>query len=475
MFTDSIPRSIGDLMDEFRGCFTKPGFENFSMLSIGWIMCIGCHSISRVIQAADVVRTGKHHSSLYRFLTHGAWDADSVAGVIFRLLLPLLPKQITLMVDDTLSHKSGPHIFGTGMHYDSHKSTYGRGTTEGRKSFFAFGHNWVIAAIWVPLPWDPIKGLAIPFLFRLYRSKKHCPKVKYKKRTTMAAEMIDLVTSWLPESRQLLVVADSEYACETILRELPKDVTFTGPMVMDAALYEQADDRKSKGRGRPRKKGKRLPSPTQLAKSRSPWQTLTLRIYGKKVEVKVKSMTCLWYTVTGIRVVKMVVTRDPTGRINDRAYFTTNPESSVEELITQFARRWEIEVVFRNMKQSLGLEDPQNGWWRRPHGSPRPKKRPGPNAKDDVGEKAVKHTLALVFSSYAMNILWYLRHGNPKEDVAWARSEAPWYQRKKHPSFNDMLAAIRRKLWRARLSQHPDSHLGPKEIEAALPHWKLAG
>ncbi len=473
MLTHAIPRSFRELLDEFQDCFTKPGFENFSIMSIGWIMCIGSHSISRVIQAADVVRKGKHHSTLYRFFSKGAWEVDSVAKVIFRLLLPFLPKEITILVDDTLSHKSGPHIFGTAMHYDSHMSTYGRGTSAGSKAFFAFGHNWVIAAIWVPLPWKTTKGLAIPFLFRLYRSKRNCPKKKYRKRTEIAEQMIALVNSWLPEGRQLHIVADSEYACKTIVRELPKGVVFTGPMSMDAALYEQPGD--YQGRGRPQCKGKRLPSPSELARSRTPWTELTLAIYGKEVDVKVKTMICLWYTVAGAQLVRMVVTRDPSGRINDRAYFTTNPKTSVEELISQFARRWEIEVAFRNMKQSLGLQDPQNGWWRRPSRSPRPRKRPGPNSREKVGEKAVNHTLALVFSSYALNIIWYLRHGIPEEDVAWARAEAKWYLHKVHPSYNDMLAAMRKELWMARLSQHPLGRLGREIIALALPHWKLAG
>ena len=165
------------LLAGFAPCFTRPGFENFVTMISGWITCQGRHSISRMIQAASGLDGGKHHSRFYRFLAHGSWATDPVGNVLFQLLLPWLPTQITLILDDTLSHKSGPHIFGAAMHYDAHRSTYGRGTTEGRKGFFAFGHNWVVAALWLPLPWNRDRGLAIPILFRLYRSKKRCPKV----------------------------------------------------------------------------------------------------------------------------------------------------------------------------------------------------------------------------------------------------------------------------------------------------------
>jgi len=472
LFTVPVPQTIRSLVEDFRCCFTKPGFESFVALITGWMICQGRHSISRVIQAAGVVGTGKHHSSLYRFLSDGRWTIDAVGGVLFRLLLRFLPNEITLILDDTLCHKSGPHLFGAAMHYDSHRSTYGRGTSEGSKGFFAFGHNWVVAALWVPLPWSPGRGLAIPILSRLYRSTKRCPKQKYRKRTEIASALIELVASWLPDGRKLHVVADSEYACKTIVRCLPAGVAFTGPMAMDAALYGKP--KPHSGRGRPRRKGKRLRSPSQLAKSRSRWKTLTVTIYGKEVAIKVKTMTCLWYTVAGTRLVRMVVTRDPSGRINDRAYFTTNADCSVQELIVQFARRWEIEVAFRNTKQAMGLEDPQNGWWHRCKGTPRPKKRPGPNPRERVGEKAINHTLATAFVAYALTVTWYLNHGDADKDVARVRNEAPWYRHKTSPSFHDMLAAVRREIWTARLSRHPLTTLAAEEIDAILPHWHLA-
>lgn len=472
MFTTTIPQTVRDLLENFRACFTRPGFESFVALITGWIICQGRHSISRVIQAAGAVAASKHHSCLYRFLSHGRWTIDAVGQVLFRLLLPFSPTEVTLILDDTLCHKSGPHIFGAAMHYDSHASTYGRGTTAGRKGFFAFGHNWVVAALWIPLPWNPARGLAIPILFRLYRSKKRCPESKYRKRTEIAATLIELVTSWLPGDCQLHVVADAEYACQTIVRGLPDNVVFTGPMAMDAALYAQP--RKHRGRGRPRRKGKRLPSPKAFAKSKAPWKKMTLLIYGKKVAVKVKTMVCLWYTVAGTKRVRMVVTRDPSGRINDRAYFTTDADRSEDAVIVQFARRWEIEVAFRNTKQALRLEDPQNGWWHRPKGTRRPKKRPGPNPRERVGEKAITHTLASAFVAYALTIVWYLAHGDADQDVAKVRAEAPWYRQKTTPSFNDMLAAVRRELWVGRLSQHPGTRLGAAEIDAILPHWLLA-
>ncbi len=481
MRTATIPQSVSDLLDSFRTCFTQPGFASFTTMVVGWILCSGRHSVCRVIQASGELGASKHHSSHYRFLSHGRWCTDALGKVLFRKLLRFSSSHVRVAIDDTLCHKGGSHIFGAAMHFDAHTSTYGHGTAGGGKSFFAFGHNWVVVSMWISLPWNPDRGLAIPFLFRLYRSKKRCPKHKYRKRTVIAAEMIELVASWLPSGRTLHFVGDSEYACKTVVRRLPDNVLFTGPMCMDAALHEPPPS--YSGMGRPRVVGKRLPSPKEIAKSKSRWKKLTLVIYGRTVIINVKSMRCLWHTVAGPKLVQAVVTRDPSGRLNDRAYFSTIDNQAeradknrdpVAAVIIEFARRWEIEVAFRNTKQAMGLEDPQNGWWRRSVGSPRLKKRPGPNAKEKVGEKAVNHTLACAFVAYAITIVWYLEHGQAEDDVARVRSEAPWYRHKTHPSFIDMLAAVRRELWVDRLSRHPDLNLGREEVDAILPQWHLA-
>ena len=199
-------------------------------------------------------------------------------------------------------------------------------------------------------------------------------------------------------------------------------------MSMKAALYEPAAD--YSGFGRPRKKGRRMCSPRQLAaKSSVRWRRANIRVYGRKVKVLVKTMTCLWYTVAGTRVVRMVITRDPKGRIEDRAYFSTDSAMAIEELLLRFSRRWMIEVSFRDAKQHLGLEDPQNGWGRRRRKSSR-RKRPGPQPRGRRGETATLHTFPLAFIAYAVVVLWYLEHGQQQRDVRRARKRMPWYRSK---------------------------------------------
>jgi len=468
-----IPATLQGILDSFAGCFTRPSFDNFVCLVSGWILCPGRHRISRVIQVGGGAARKKHFSTLYRFLSRAHWCADELGRVLFTQLLRWLPTEIEALVDDTLCHRSGPHIFAGGMHHDASRSTYGRGSASGRTVFFSFGQNWVVLALRLPLPWDRARGIALPILFRLYRPKRRCPKTRYKKRTELALELVKLLESWIPEGRRLFLIGDAEYACKNLVRGLAATTTFIGPMCMKAALYQPAGD--YSGFGRPRVKGQRLLCPREMAsKRRTPWQRVTLHAYGRTIEILVKTRTCLWYTVAGTRLVKLVVTRDPKGRIEDRAYFGTDADLSVESLLEHFSHRWLIEVCFRDAKQCMGLEDPQNGWGRRKAGAPRRKKKAGPQPHGSQGEIATLHTLPLAFASYAVVVIWYLRHGQRDRDVQRARLRMPWYTRKRDPSFEDMLVALRRETWAFRLSQDPRKARDRRKIRDRLAHALLA-
>lgn len=199
-----------------------------------------------------------------------------------------------------------------------------------------------------------------------------------------------------------------------------------------------------------------------------------MTIYGKPTSILVKSQCCLWYTVTGTKPIRMVLTRDPKGRIDERAYFCTDPDMPIDRILRIFARRWEIEVAFRNTKQFMGLEDPQNGWWRRDAKQPAPAKKPGPNAHPTKGHQAIIHTFSMAMTAYAITILWYLSHGDRQKDVQRVLAEAPWYRQKQTPSFMDMIASFRRRLWSHRFSSTPTPTRGQQNLSDLIPHWLLA-
>ena len=46
--------------------------------------------------------------------------------------------------------------------YNASKSTYTRGSGGKRTTILSYGHCWVIVSVWVPFPWNPLRGIALP-------------------------------------------------------------------------------------------------------------------------------------------------------------------------------------------------------------------------------------------------------------------------------------------------------------------------
>jgi hypothetical protein len=257
--------------------------------------------------------------------------------------------------------------------------------------------------------------------------------------------MIQIVASWVPD-RRLHVTGDSEYGGRAISRHLPGNVHLLSRMTMKAALYEVPPPSPG-GRGRPRKKGKRLPSPLQMAEDRnSPWIKTTLRLYGKRVRVWYKSVEALWYSSAGQRLLRIIVVRDPAHRRRDDCFFSTDRKLTPPEILTTFSLRWPLEVCFRDVKQFLGFEDPQNRV-----------------------SRATQRTAPLIFYIYDLVVIWYAKCGHQ-----WARKstlQRLWYQQKSSTSFEDILRTLRYATWQERIFADPALDAPTRKILQPLMEW----
>jgi hypothetical protein len=286
--------------------------------------------------------------------------------------------------------------------------------------------------------------------------------------------MVDLLLSWLPEGRTLNLSADREYGCRTLLCGLSARARFTGALSLDAALFDPFV-RPQAGRGRPRRKGDRLATPrAMVADPRTRWQKATVAMYGREVQVLLHSFVATWYDVTGPRSLRIVITKDPSGRLPSRAFFSTDATDSAADVLRRYARRWSLEVTFAAAKQSLGIEEPRNGWWRRPPGQRRPFQKAGPQPHAHRGRRAAERTVPLIFTAYGIVLVWYLANGNAQKDVARARKARPWDTQKREPAYGDMLVALRRELWTSRFSSQAPGRAAWAKIRSALPFLSAA-
>ena len=86
---------------------------------------------------------------------------------------------------------------------------------------------------------------------------------------------------------------------------------------MDAGFYTEPENKEEgeRGRGRPRKVGKRLLSPQQLVADESiPWEEHSLFMYRRKVTFLTKAQVGLRCDLVGVLRCGMLVSRGPAGR-----------------------------------------------------------------------------------------------------------------------------------------------------------------
>ncbi|MEM6571142.1 MAG: transposase, partial [Planctomycetota bacterium] len=167
---DASVRSLVDLL-ELLGSFLSPESRaNFVALASGMLLVRGRHWISRAIAIAGRLGNGKHHSTFYRFLSRANWSPDQLGRAVFHLALRFVDGVVEVAVDDTLCRRTGPHVYGAGVHIDPLATIYRNDVRAKGKKAFAYGHSWVVLSLRLKLPWSKGPGCAIPILCRLYRS-----------------------------------------------------------------------------------------------------------------------------------------------------------------------------------------------------------------------------------------------------------------------------------------------------------------
>jgi len=353
--------SLQSIVDALAPAFTQPSFQTHCQFFLAWVMNLGSHTLFRVAENVHPERLHDHQrrhdfDAFYNFFNRSAWNPTALAYRVACLIVARLPlfMGITLLVDDTLTHKRGRTVWGMGWFRDAVASTQKRVAT-------ASGHNWVVVALAVRIPFTDAPILALPLLAGLHRKGQgSCPQ--------LARHLVEEILGWWPD-RRVTLLGDGGYAAKELLKGLDVRVAFVGRIKGNAAVHDPVVPvSKTKKRGRKPQKGPRLDSPKEAAAradrkrckvGAGVWRAVTARAYGKERPLRVLSYLAVWPTVLGLRPILIVVVRDPSGKMRDCYLFTTELERPVEWVIEMFAGRWSIERLFRSSKQVLDVEAPQ--------------------------------------------------------------------------------------------------------------------
>src|SRR4051812_18910096 len=197
-----------------------------------------------------------HFVNYHRVLSRARWCGREASrlllGLLVRRFVPTGP--IVLGVDDTIERRRGKHIQAKGIYRDPVRSSHSHFVK-------ASGLRWVSLMLLAPVPWAA-RTWALPFLTCLAPSERYMLKRRRRHKPVLdwVRQMIWQAQRWLP-NRDLVVVGDSAFSALEWLHALMRQrITVVTRLRLDAALYEPAPFRPPGTNGRPRKKGKRLPT-----------------------------------------------------------------------------------------------------------------------------------------------------------------------------------------------------------------------
>jgi DDE superfamily endonuclease len=415
----SPSQPVVTVLQAFEPAFSQPTWRKVQVLLIGTLLAQGRRTVVAALRQmglSDVPNFSRYHHVLNR----AQWSALELSRCLLVLLVRTFVAvggALTFVIDETLERRWGRCITKRGHYRDPLASSK-------QRSVATSGVRWIVLTLVISPPWTP-RAWALPVVSVPAPTPEVSQRLGRRHKTVphWARQLILLVRRWLP-GVEMTVIGDQTYSVHELGGACARwGVRLVAPLRMDAGLYASAPPRRPGTNGRPRVKGERLPKLAQVLKdAQTPWQRVLVRWYnGRRRALDVTSGTAVWYRIgQPVLPIRWVLVRDPRGRLDPRAYFSTCPTDRPRAIVQQFVKRWTIETTFEESRAHLGLET-QRQW----------------------SDRAIERTTPCLFGLYSMVTL--LAHALYPDGKVPIRAAA-WYA-KGHATFADVLAAVRQHFW----------------------------
>lgn len=429
-----LPPQLAPLLVEFAPAFTRPTYRRFVVLAFAAILTTGRRTVANLLRTVGATAPG-HPSSYRRVLSAARWSALQLACILTRCLVAaLLPGgPIPLVGDDAVDGHPGPRVYGKARHRDPVRSSHGY-------TAWRYGHKWVVLAVLVRFP-SATRPWALPVRGALYRSAEEDRREGRRHRTPaqLMRRLLDAMLRWFP-GRHFLFVGGSGFGTHELARYVARRrrMELVSKLHPDAGLYEPPPP--YGGKGRPRAKGDRLPTPRRAVEE-ARLRRMTVGWYGGgERRVEVATGTGCWYkSGKGVVPIRWVFARDRSGTHRDEFFYTTATGLSRRRIIELYTGRRNIETTFQEMRSCFTLETTR-GWCR----------------------ATVQRAAPCLFGLYTVGALLY--QGLPEAKriggVEWPGRAGV--------TFSDALSAVRRWLWSDWILARADRGRAVQELPAPI-------
>lgn len=260
----TLPPEFSIFVVAFEPLFSNCIWPQAQVLFVGAILATGKRTVTAALRIMGL-SAEKHFQNYHRVLNRAVWSSLAASRILLGLLVTAFAPHGPIIVglDDTLERRRGVKIKANGIYRDPVRSSHSHFVK-------ASGLRWLSLMLLVTIPWAK-RVWALPFLTPLAPSERYSKTYKrqHKKLTDWAWQTLLQVRRWL-RHRLLVVVADGSFAAISLLfnaQQLTESICMITRLRLDAALYEPAPPRKPGQMGRPRVKGKRLPTLEEVLKN----------------------------------------------------------------------------------------------------------------------------------------------------------------------------------------------------------------
>ena len=437
----NLPPIIINMLKPFAPCFGEATtWMKAQVLLIGTILTPGKRVVSEALRVMGLSQSVKF-TQYHQVLNRAVWSPLDLAQVLLKLLVKTFTQPdepLVFGIDPTLERRWGHKIAARGIYRDAVRSSDSHVVK-------ASGLRWVSLMLLAPIGWAQ-RVWALPVMTVLSPSARYYQQRGRLPKTLLARslQMLKVLRRWWPQ-RELVVVGDNAYAALDFLEGVRQaGVTFIARLRLDAALYEPAPP--YSGKGRPRKKGQRLPTlATRLSDPATDWQSVTVPWYDRQQrDMEICSDTAVWFHNGKAPIpIRWVLIRDPQATYAPLALLGTDPQLDALNVVGWFVQRWQLEVTFEEARRHLGMET-QRQW----------------------SDKAIARSTPLLLGLFSWVTL--VAHTLYSSQATPTPRTAAWYG-KALPTFSDALALVRQHLWAAyptfqTSSEEPDILKIPKPL-----------
>jgi hypothetical protein len=327
-----------------------------SLILLGIVFARGRRTVTTWLRAAGIEHD---FADYYYFLQPLGRKANQLAERLLTLLLLRLQSggRVLFAVDDSPTKRYGPKVQGAGLH---HNPTPGPADQK-----FLYGHIWVTISLLLRHPlWHTI---GLPLLGLMYVRAKDIAKIPaqygwpFRTKLQLAVEqLLKFAELAKTAGKAVWVVADGAYAKRPFLKPLrAAGLTVVSRLRKDAALFDLPPQPKKRGRGQPRKYGKKRMHLKRRAAHRRGWETIACFVYGQWVRKTIKTFLATYPPAGG--VIRVVIVKEEDGCA---FFFCSDPAVTAREIVEAFADRAAIEQDFHDVKEvwGAGQQQVRNLW-----------------------------------------------------------------------------------------------------------------